>query len=153
MRISTLTDEQFNAYMYENRERLNQIELPTDINPTIAIQVLSQLDVLYTRIRYDVAEVEAAYDRAESIIRQHERTKIEGRNEEERKKNASLYLENFPISDTATANMYDYYRTLKTRYEMVRALVNIIENKQQRLITMTGLLKIDKDIGSQYYGE
>lgn len=153
MRISTMDDEIFNDYLKYNREQLNQIILPPDINPVIAREVLSNLDTLYTHIRYDVAEIESAYQRAESIIRQNERTKIEGKNEEERKKNASLFLENFPVSDTETANMYDYHRLLKTRYEMVKALVNIIENKQQRLITMTGLLKIDKDIGSQYYGE
>lgn len=152
MSVSTMNNSEFNQYIKDRRQKLTNIVLPPDINPTTARMVLSQLDTLYTHIRYDLADSESAYQRTESIIRQHERTKIEGRNEEERKKNASLYLEAFPAGDE-TVNMYEWNRLLKTRYEMIKSLVDIIENKQQRLITMNGFLKIDKDIGSQYYGE
>lgn len=153
MKLSTMKDSLFEQYIEGNREKVINIVIPPDINSMIAKQILSDLDNVYTLIRYDLSEIETAYQKSESIIRQCERTKAEGRNEDDRRKNASLYLEEYPAGENRTINMYEWNRLLRTRYEMVKALVQIIENKQQRLITMNGFLKIDKEIGSQYGGE
>lgn len=150
MKLSTMKDSSFEQYIEGNREKVINIVIPPDINSMIAKQILSDLDNVYTLIRYDLSEIETAYQRSESIIRQCERTKAEGRNEDDRRKNASLYLEEYPAGENRTINMYEWNRLLRTRYEMVKALVQIIENKQQRLITMNGFLKIDKDLGNQY---
>lgn len=153
MAVSTMNDSDFKKYVQRFREEITKIKLPQDINSITGQYILSELDNIYTLIRYDLADIETSYERTESIIRQHERTKTEGKNEEERKKNASLYLESFPVGDDDTVNMYDWNRLLYTRYKMIKALVDIIENKQQRLITMNGFLKIDKHLGSQFQGE
>lgn len=156
MAVSTMNDSEFKKYVQRFREEITKIKLPQDINSITGQYILSELDNIYTLIRYDLADIETSYERTESIIRQHERTKTEGRNEEERKKNASLYLETFPVGkddEGDTVNMYDWNRLLYTRYKMIKALVDIIENKQQRLITMNGFLKIDKHLGSQFQGE
>lgn len=150
MKLSTMKDSSFEQYIEGNREKVINIVIPPDINSMIAKQILSDLDNVYTLIRYDLSEIETAYQRSESIIRQCERTKAEGRNEDDRRKNASLYLEEYPAGENRTINMYEWNRLLRTRYEMVKAIVQIIENKQQRLITMNGFLKIDKDLGNQY---
>lgn len=150
MKLSTMKDSLFEQYIESNREKVINIVIPPDINSMIAKQILSDLDNVYTLIRYDLSEIETAYQKSESIIRQCERTKAEGRNEDDRRKNASLYLEEYPAGENRTINMYEWNRLLRTRYEMVKALVQIIENKQQRLITMNGFLKIDKDLGNQY---
>lgn len=153
MTVSTMSDSEFKKYIQRFREEITKIKLPQDINSITGQYILSELDNIYTLIRYDLSDIETSYERTESIIRQHERTKTEGRNEEERKKNASLYLETFPVGEDDTVNMYDWNRLLYTRYKMIKALVDIIENKQQRLITMNGFLKIDKHLGSQFQGE
>lgn len=153
MAVSTMSDSEFKKYIQRFREEITKIKLPQDINSITGQYILSELDNIYTLIRYDLSDIETSYERTESIIRQHERTKTEGRNEEERKKNASLYLESFPVGEDDTVNMYDWNRLLYTRYKMIKALVDIIENKQQRLITMNGFLKIDKHLGSQFQGE
>lgn len=153
MAVSTMSDSEFKKYIQRFREEITKIKLPQDINSITGQYILSELDNIYTLIRYDLSDIETSYERTESIIRQHERTKTEGRNEEERKKNASLYLETFPVGEDDTVNMYDWNRLLYTRYKMIKALVDIIENKQQRLITMNGFLKIDKHLGSQFQGE
>lgn len=153
MAVSTMSDSEFKKYIQRFREEITKIKLPQDINSITGQYILSELDNIYTLIRYDLSDIETSYERTESIIRQHERTKTEGRNEEERKKNASLYLEAFPVGEDDTVNMYDWNRLLYTRYKMIKALVDIIENKQQRLITMNGFLKIDKHLGSQFQGE
>ena len=71
-----------------------------------------------------------------------------GKNEDDRKKNATDFLENFPIGDepTQTIDMYEMSRLMNHRYTIIKAFVDIINNKQQRLITMSGFLKLEKDL-------
>lgn len=154
MSVSTMENKEFNALISKYRKDLNEIKLPPDINPVTARFILSQLDNLYTNIRFYLSDIESTYQRSESIIRENERIQAVGKNEEERKRNASSYLANFPIDDEGeTTNMYEWNRTLRTRYELIQGIVDVITNKQQRLITMNGFLKIDKEIGSQYGGD
>lgn len=153
MRVSTINDKEFEEYRKHYQKNIQEIILPPDINPLMARHILSSLDKYYTEIRFDLAEIESAYNKTESIIRQNERTQAVGKNEEERKRTASLYLESFPVSSENTVNMYEWNRLLKTRYEVIKSIINVIENKQQRLITMNGFLKIDKEVGSQYHQE
>lgn len=149
--VSTCTDDEFKQYIKSYKQQLFQIKIPEDTNGSIGRVILSQLDEVYAYIRVDLAELEGAHHRAESIIRENERLKAEGRNEEERKKNASAFLESYPVGDEGdTVNMYEYERLLSSRYTMVRAFVDVISNKQQRLITMSGFLKVDGALGNNY---
>lgn len=152
MNITTCSDEEFAQYKKYWAERVTAIRLPADINSQIGQQILSSLDEAYAYLRIDLGEIEGVKEKAESIIRQFERSKAEGTNEDNRKKNATEYLENYPIGDGETINMYDWYRLIDTRYKTINSFVTIINNKQQRLITMTGLMKIDKDLGSGMHG-
>lgn len=148
MNILSCSDQEFNEYKAHWQRKLIAIHLPSDINSGIGKQILSELDEAYAYLRVDYGQVESAKDRAESIIRQNERSKAEGRNEDDRKKTATQYLENYPIEEDHQINMYDYQRLIQTRYAAIKSLIDIINNKQQRLITMTGLMKIDSELGS-----
>lgn len=152
MNVTTCSKEEFAEYKAYWAERVTSIRLPGDINSQIGQEILSRLDEAYSYLRIDFGEIEAAKEKAESIIRQFERSKAEGSNEDNRKKNATEYLESYPIGDDETINMYDWYRLLDSRYKTINSFVTIINNKQQRLITMTGLMKIDKDLGSGMHG-
>lgn len=148
VRVTTCTDEEFNQYKRTWADTLQSIQLPTDMNPATGTVVLSHLDESYAKLRIDYAELEAAKDKAESIIRQKERVMAIGSNEDNRKKNATEYLEAYPINDTETINMYEWSRLLGGRFSVLRSFIDIINNKQHRLITMTGLAKIDSNLGS-----
>lgn len=152
MGISTCSEEEFNQYKNYWKERLLTIRLPEDLNSGMGQYILSQLDEAYALLRIDYAEIESAKDKAESIVRQNERGRAVGKNEDDRKKNATEYLENYPIDDDSI-NMYEWLRLLSVRYSVVKSFVDIINNKQQRLITMTGLMKIDSSLGSGIHGQ
>lgn len=147
-RLTTCTDEEFNLYKRNWTDTLHSIQLPQDMNPATGVVVLSQLDEAYAKLRIDYAELEAAKDKAESIIRQKERVMAVGSNEDNRKKNASEYLEAYPINEEDTINMYEWSRMLGGRFSVLRSFIDVINNKQHRLITMTGLAKIDSNLGS-----
>lgn len=151
MGISTCDDNEFKQYRSLWAKRLQDIKLPEDVSSGLGQLILSQLDEAYSYIRVDLGEVEAAKDKTESIIRQNERSKAEGKNEDDRKKNATQYLENYPVGETDEEefiNMYEWARLLNQRYATVKSFVDIINNKQQRLITMSGFMKIDSNLGS-----
>lgn len=150
MNIATCSDDEFKVYKKQWTDKLRTIQLPQDLNSGTGQLILSQLDECYAYLRIDLGDIEAAKDKAESIIRQNERSKAEGKNEIDRKKNATEYLENYPIGEEPedVVDMYEWNRLLNTRYSVVRSLVDIINNKQQRLITMAGFLKIDSTLGS-----
>lgn len=144
--IVSSTDAEFNTFINEWAEQIEGIHLPPDINTQIGTQILSDLDQAYAILRVHYSRVEAAKDRVDSIIRQKERSKAEGSNEHNRRKNATEYLENYPNGDQ-TFDMYEYQRQVNRRFFMMKGLLDVINNKQQRLITMTGLIKIDSSLG------
>lgn len=151
MGVSTCTDEDFKIYRTSWSKRLQEIKLPEDVSSGLGQLILSQLDEAYSYIRVDLGEIEAAKEKTESIIRQNERSKAEGKNEDDRKKNATQYLENYPVGEgdeEEFINMYEWSRLLNQRYATVKSFVDIINNKQQRLITMSGFMKIDSNLGN-----
>ena len=151
MSISTCDEETFSMYKKAWTQRLQAIKLPDDINPNIGQHILSNLDEAYGILRIDLAEIESAKDKTEAIIRQNERSKSIGTNEDARKRSATEYLGNYPIGENETIDMYEPNRLISYRHSIVKSFVDIINNKQQRLITMSGFLKLEKDLlpGSQ----
>lgn len=152
--VSTCTDDEFKQYRILWSKRLQEIKLPEDISTGTGQLILSQLDESYSYIRVDLGEIEAAKEKTESIIRQNERSKAEGKNEDDRKKNATQYLENYPVGDEGHeeyVNMYEWARLLNQRYATIKSFVDVINNKQQRLITMSGFMKIDGNLGNHTY--
>lgn len=150
MSVSSYTDEDFKIYSQKYAVAIQAVQLPPDINTGMGQIILSQLDELYAYLRIDLADLESAYSRAESLIRQNERSQAIGRNEEERKRNATTYLETFPVGEGKTINLYNEARRLNKRYLMVKGFVDVISNKQQRLITMSGFMKVDSQLGNNF---
>lgn len=132
-------------------EAIQNVVLPRDINSRDTQAILSDLDQMYSYIRIDYGILEGTKDKCENLIRQYERSKAEGRNEDDRKKNATEFLENFPVKESETMNMYEYYREVLYRYVIVESFVKTIDNKQQRLITISGVMKIDSQLGNGYH--
>lgn len=145
--IVSSSDEEFNSYTEDYNNRIKQIRLPADINTQMGTYILSQLDEAYANLRMDYSKLEAAKDRVDSIIRQKERSEATGSNEQARKKHATEYLENYENARGEAFDMYEYQRMINRRFFIVKGMIDTINNKQQRLITMTGLIKIDSSLG------
>lgn len=135
---------------YEFRQKLNDevrsIHIPDDVNPSIAKGLISRIDEVYTRIRLDLVDIENSVNRVESTIREWERSKASGSSDTQRKKNATEALQNYDAGDGEKINMYDALRSLSNRENSLKAILDTLSNKQNRLVTVTGLMKIEKEL-------
>lgn len=146
--VTTATEDEFNQFVDAWAANIESVRLPSDINTQMGTQILSQLDEAYAILRVEYARIEASKDKVDSIVRQKERSEAEGSNEQARRKAATEYLESYPNAQGETFDMYEYQRSVNRRFFMIKGLIDIINNKQQRLITMTGLIKIDSNLGA-----
>lgn len=143
--VSTMTQEQWVQYKAQLKQQLNQIQIPIDANPATVRVILAQLDKLYTDMRMEYAELEGHKDRIDCLIREIERVQAIGKNEIDRKRNASLAVQQYPGKNGEVINLYDFQRQLSERYSFLRGILDSLFGKQNRLITLNGMLKLEKD--------
>lgn len=141
--LLNFSEEEFENYRQLTMNKIKELRLPVETTPVEAKILIANMDQLYTLIRLDFIELESKKDEIENIIRQTERSKVEGRNDVDRKKYSTTYLENYPINETETVDMYDLWRTTHYRYNHIRHCLDILDKKQSRMITISGYMKID----------
>lgn len=145
MSISTQSQENWLRYRAQLREQLNQIEIPMDANPATVRVILSQIDKLFTDMRMEYAELEGNKDRVEALIRETERVQAVGKNEIDRKRNSSLAVQEYAGTNGQVINLYDFQRQISERYSYLKGIIDSLYGKQNRLITLNGMLKLEQD--------
>ena len=128
------------------RERLGTIIIPLDISPGIAKGLLSRIDAFFSEIRLELAETEGRKERIDNLVREWEREKANGRNEIERKQNATKALQTYPLEEGLQVNLYEVQRQMTERTAFLQGVLDVLHGKQSRLITITGVLKLEKDL-------
>jgi hypothetical protein len=146
MSIITMTEEEWEARKQHYKDRLSTIVIPLDIAPGVAKGLLSRIDAFFSELRLEVAELEGRKERIDNIVREWERIKAVGGNEIARKKAASDAIGKYPVSDDETINLYEVQRQMTERLSFVLGVIDILNGKQSRLITTTGLLKLEKEL-------
>lgn len=144
--IENMTEEQWENQMNDYRQRLATIRIPLEINPGVAKGLLSRIDTFFSEVRLDLSHLDGRKEYMSSLIREVERQKAIGSNEMDRKRNATMSLQNFETNDGSIVNLYEVQRTLIQRSSYLQGVVDIIAGKQARLITITGVLKLEKDL-------
>jgi hypothetical protein len=144
--IMEMNDAQWAAQRQAFRERLGTIVIPLDVTPGVSKGLLSRIDTFFSEIRLDLAEVEGQKERIDNIVREWERTKIAGGNELERKKRASNAIQEYPIEEGRTVNLYEVQRQLTERTAYLYGVMDVLNGKQSRLITITGVMKLEKEL-------
>lgn len=152
MSIAAIPQERWAAYKAHLRQQLNQIEIPMDANPGIVRVILAQIDKLFTDMRMEYAELEGHKDRVECLIREIEREQAVGKNEIDRKRNATLAVQNYAGNNGTVVNLYDFQRQIAERYSYLKGIIDSLYGKQNRLITLNGMLKLEQDT-SPYAGQ
>lgn len=143
--IAYIENQEFNNYLSNFRTQVFSIKIPEGISPGSAKTIISQIDEVYSQLRFDYGLLQAERSRVDSLIKEIERASATGKNETDRKKNATDAVRQYE-SDGKNFNLYKMYQKINYRYEMIDALVDILEKKQNRLITLSGLLKLDKEL-------
>lgn len=144
-KIAYLEDAEFDAYRERVRKHVLEIRIGVDISPGIAKVVLAKLDEAYSWVRLDLAELKSEVTRLESLIKEVERINSTGPNETMRKLNATESVQNYEVNGIEL-NLYQVYRQVNERYEFVDGVKDLLFQKQARLITASGLLKLEKEL-------
>ncbi|MGM2632420.1 hypothetical protein [Bacillus cereus group sp. Bce040] len=142
--IVDMTAEQWIAYRRELNQNTQSINIPTDVNPAMAISILSRIDNIYSTLRIQFSDLESSKERIDLMVKEIERVGLTGKNEDERKRNAVMEVRKVTTQEGLT--LYDMQRESTERYMFIKGILDVLINKQNRLITINGLLKLDKDL-------
>lgn len=142
--IVDMTAAEWNQYRNELSRDSQQIHIPTDVNPSMAIVILSKIDNIYSNLRLQFSELDSSKERIDLMVRELERVGLTGKNEDERKRNAVMEVRKSTTESGLT--LYDMQRESTERYLFIKGVLDVLINKQNRLITINGLLKLDKDL-------
>jgi hypothetical protein len=141
----SMSEEQWEAQKESYKVRVSSIMIPMDISPGVAKGLLSRIDNMFSEVRMEMSDVAGRKERVDNIIREWEREKANGRNEIERKQNATKAIQNFPV-DGDTTNLYEVQRQMTERLAYLQGVIDVLNGKQSRLITITGVMKLEKDL-------
>jgi hypothetical protein len=144
--IIEMSDEQWQITKQTYRDRLATLIIPLDITPGVAKGLLSRIDNFFSEIRLELAEAEGRKERIDNLVREWEREKATGTNEIQRKQNATKALQEFPLGDGQTTNLYEVQRQMTERTSYLQGVLDVLNGKQSRLITITGVMKLEKDL-------
>lgn len=142
--IVDMTGEQWDQYRQELSRQAQGIHIPTDVNPSVAITILSNIDRIYSNLRIQYSDLESAKERIDMMVKELERVGLTGKNEDERKRNAVMEVRK--KTTTSGLTLYDMQRESTERYLYIKGVLDVLIHKQNRLITINGLLKLDKDL-------
>jgi hypothetical protein len=129
-----------------HKERLSTIIIPLDITPGVAKGLLARIDAFFSEVRLDLAEIEGQKEQIEVLIREIERVEVSGGNDVARKKAASVAVQNYALGDESTVNLYTIQRQLIEKNSFYKGLIDALNGKQARLITISGVMKLEKDL-------
>lgn len=141
-----MSEQDWLAQKASYRQRLTTIVIPLDISPGVAKGLLSRIDSFFSEIRLELAEMEGTKERIDNIVREWEREKADGSNEIQRKQNATKALQKYPLGDGEEVNLYEVQRQLTERTSFMQGIMDVLNGKQSRLITITGVMKLEKDL-------
>jgi hypothetical protein len=141
-----MSDESWQVQKQAYRDRLATIIIPLDISPGIAKGLLSRIDSFFSEIRLELAETDGRKERIDNVVREWEREKADGRNEIERKQNATRAIQEYPLGDGTSTNLYEVQRQMTERASFLQGVLDVLYGKQSRLITITGVLKLERDL-------
>lgn len=127
------------------KDRLATIVIPLDISPGVAKGLLSRIDAFFSELRLEVAEISAQKEQIEILIREIERVKATGGNEIARKKAASEAVQKYEVNGSIV-NLYDIQRELIEKSSFLYGVLDVLNGKQARLITISGVLKLEKEL-------
>lgn len=144
MSLANITQEEWTAFKASVRQQVNQIIIPVDVNPGMVKAILAQIDTLHTNVRMEYSDLEGKKEYLEILIREVERSSIEGSNELARKKAATVAVQNYPGANGQVINLYDYQRRVLERYNFLKGILDVLFSKQNRLITVNGILKLEQ---------
>jgi hypothetical protein len=125
--------------------KINEIIIPPDINPGTAKPLIAKLDALYTEVMLLYPEIKSFDDNISQLLNNTMKlAAAEGKNPDERAANAIKEATNY-VLDGEPIDLFEAKQVSSQRLVFITSLIKIIEGKHGRLITTSGLMKIESN--------
>lgn len=146
MTIYAMPEEDWQRLKQTYKQRVASIVIPLDMATGVGKGLLSRIDAFFSEVRVELGDLEGQRERIDLLIKELEKTAAEGTNETARKKAATEACQNYKVNPEETVNLYDLQRTLVDRAKFLYGITETLNGKHARIITVGGLLKLEKDL-------
>lgn len=142
------SQEDFDAFVNDLHARLESCSIPKDAT-TIQLRALeAELDECYTSLSYYLAYYESKAKKVAEWIKDVKQENPGGGNADERQAKKLELMRNYTIPGTdITVNLLELRDHFQERYDILSWLAKLIDSKHQRIITVSGLLKLEAQVG------
>lgn len=125
--------------------RIRDIVIPADINPGSAKPLLARLDSLYTDVMLVYPKIKSSDENITQLISIVTKLEgAEGANPDIRSAKAIAAAQHYQVDDEVY-NLYNLKQITSERLLYINSFIKILEGKQSRMITASGLMKIESN--------
>jgi len=161
--LSKYTPQEWAAREYEYAMSVNSISIPSNPDTKDIMNLNSMIDQVYSIAKIECAIYERLYDKFDrrrknseievyTIVKQMLPVDANGnpekKTETEMKALGMHYLNNTPVDKTgqSTYTIYQLLEMAEERYVYMKAIIDLLKDKSDKLITDTGSLKMETKI-------
>lgn len=142
-----MTKEEWERKKANYEVQVKSLPIPSDPSPSIVKRLLAQIDALFTEARLDLAKAQVADDDIDRKIYVIEKENMDGKNDVERKRNGIKAVKEFQVGDK-TVDLWDIQKATNERVKFMESIIDILNQKQSRLITTNGIMKIESQLST-----
>lgn len=146
---SSFVDEEWENFRADVTQRLNDINISSDMNSVALRNTIAELSSLRESIWVIYNDTKTQYEtltakEPEGLIERIKKLNSRGSNDSERKYNAIMAVTNFKNDDGKKINLYELLDETRERFNFLKSLMDTSQYKTNILVTMLGGLKLDR---------
>jgi hypothetical protein len=127
------------------RVRLSNAQIHADADVGQVRNIEQTLDAIFGTLRLDYARFKSYKSQVERLISITEKVNANGTNEIARKANGTRACSAYVFRET-TVNLYDILSNIEYICDMLDGIIDIINKRQDRIITILSVLKLERGL-------
>lgn len=146
---SSFVDEEWEAFREDVIQRLNDINISSDMNTVALRSTVADLVALRESIWVQYNDTKSIYEKLtakepEGLIERIKKLNSKGSNDAERKTNAINAVINYKDESGRKINLFELLDETRERYNFLKSVMDTSQYKTNVLVTMLGGLKLEK---------
>lgn len=140
-----LTDTNWNIIVEDFENKLAGIVIPLDITPGSAKPLLAKLDALYTSVMLLYSRIKSDDENVSQLLSLTSKlAAADGANAEKRVAKGIKAAQEYDL-DGVPVDLFQLKKVTGERLLYINSFIKILEGKQSRMITTSGLMKIESN--------
>lgn len=125
---------------------VRNIVIPVDLNPAIARTLIHSISEILSEVIQDYHLLKSTLNGITLTVSAIEKKNLVGKNIEDRKRNATLAVENVRLDDGTIINLYDEQTKVASLLSRMESIRETILAQQSLLVSMNGFMKLERDV-------